>query len=175
MSIGQGDMIVTPLQMATTYAAIANGGTVMKPRLGWQLQTPSAVGASETNREFRPSVAAKLPLESTEIAVIRDGLRDVVSGGSGTAVSTFTGFPLDRFPIAGKTGTAQIGESEAGRNDAWFVSYGPIASPQYVISVLVQDAGHGGTSAGPIARQIWEAIFQVDKNTDVRLGSDSSG
>ena len=107
--------------------------------------------------------------------MIREGLRDVVSGGDGTAVSTFAGFPLDRFPIAGKTGTAQIGESEADRNDAWFVSYGPIDSPQYVISVIIQDAGHGGTSAGPVARQIWEAIFDLDTNTDVRLGADSSG
>ena len=175
MSIGQGDMIVTPLQMAVTYAAIANGGNVMKPRLGWELETPSATGASETSKTFRPSVTAKLPLEDAELAIIQEGLRDVVSGSSGTAVSTFAGFPLDRFPIAGKTGTAQIGESELGRNDAWFISYGPISAPRYVISVLIQDAGHGGTSAGPVARQIWEAIFQVDKNTDVRLGSDSSG
>lgn len=175
MSIGQGDMIVTPLQMAVTYAAIANGGNVMRPRLGWELQTPSSEGTAETNKTFRPSVTTELPLEATEIEVIRDGLRDVVTGASGTASSTFAGFPLDRFPIAGKTGTAQIGESEANRNDAWFVSYGPVDSPQYVISVLVQDAGHGGTSAGPIARQIWEAIFDVDNNTDVRLGVDSSG
>lgn len=173
MSIGQGDMIVTPLQMAVTYSAIANGGKVMTPRLGWELQTPSGLGTSETNKTFKASVRAELPLESTEIAVIQDGLRDVISGDQGTAVYTFSGFPLDRFPIAGKTGTAQIGETE--NNDAWFISYGPIESPQYVISVLVQDAGHGGTSAGPIARQIWEGIFDIDKNTDVRLGVDTSG
>ena len=175
MSIGQGDLVVTPLQMAVTYAAIANGGKVMRPRIGWELETPTSTDTSETMKTFRSSVQAKLPLESTEIEVIREGLVDVVTGGSGTAVSTFAGFPLDRFPIAGKTGTAQIGEADADRNDAWFVSYGPVDSPQYVISVLVQDAGHGGTSAGPIARQIWEAIFDVDKNTDVRLGADSSG
>lgn len=175
MSIGQGDMIVTPLQMAVTYAAIANGGNVVRPRIGWELQTPSETGVSETNRTFEPSVTAKLALESTEIAVIREGLQDVISGDQGTAVSAFSGFPLDRFPIAGKTGSAQIGESEADRNDAWFVSYGPVDSPQYVIAVLVQDAGHGGTSAGPVARQIWEAIFNIDKDTDVHLGQDFSG
>lgn len=174
MSIGQGDLNVTPLQMAVTYAAIANDGKVMRPRIGWALETPLATGTSETEKTFRASVQARLPLESTEMEVIREGLEDVVTGGNGTAVSTFAGFPLDRFPIAGKTGTAQIGESEADRNDAWFVSYGPVGSPQYVISVLVQDAGHGGTSAGPIARQIWEAIFDVDKDTDVSLGVDSS-
>ncbi|MEA2516319.1 MAG: penicillin-binding protein 2, partial [Actinomycetota bacterium] len=173
MSIGQGDMIVSPLQMAVTYAAIANGGDVMRPRIGWELQTPSSTGTPEVNKTFRESVAAKLPLEDADIEVIREGLQAVISGSSGTAVSAFAGFPLDRFPIAGKTGTAEIGESD--RNDAWFVSYGPIESPQYVIAVLVQDAGHGGTSAAPIARQIWEAIFQVDQNTDVHLGSDSSG
>ena len=175
MSIGQGDMIVTPLQMATTFAAIANDGKVMRPRLGWALQTPSPTGLSETNKTYRPSVVEELPLDPTELAVIHEGLVDVISGDQGTAVSAFSGFPLDRFPLAGKTGTAQIGTNEAGRNDAWFISYGPVDSPQYVISVLVQDAGHGGTSAGPIARQIWEGIFDIDQNTDVRLGADSSG
>ena len=173
MAIGQGDMIVTPLQMAVTYGAIANGGNVLRPRLGWELQTPLEDGSAETERAFRPSVTAELPLDDAEVDVIQQGLEDVVMGDQGTAVSAFAGFPLDRFPIAGKTGTAQIGNTD--RNDAWFISYGPAGSPRYVVSVIVQDAGHGGTSAAPIARQIWEGIFEVDKNTDVRLSVDNSG
>jgi penicillin-binding protein 2 len=175
MSIGQGDVIVSPLQMAVTYAAIANGGEVVRPRLGWELTTPMGDGlAPEVNKTYKPQVVTKLPLDTTELGVIQDGLQAVVSGDAGTAVSAFAGFPLDRFPLAGKTGTAQI-DDENERNDAWFVSYGPVDSPQYVIAVLVQDAGHGGESAAPIARQVWEGIFDIDKATDVRLGSDSSG
>lgn len=173
MAIGQGDMIVTPLQMAVTYGAIASGGNVVRPRLGWELQTPLEDGGVETERSFRPSVTTELPLEDAEVDIIRQGLEDVVMGDQGTAVSAFAGFPLERFPIAGKTGTAQIGSTD--RNDAWFISYGPSGSARYVVSVIVQDAGHGGTSAAPIARQIWEGIFEVDKNTDVRLSVDNSG
>ena len=173
MAIGQGDLIATPLQMAVTYAAIANGGDVMQPRLGWEMARPTDLETTEVVREFKERVVQRLPLDPTEVGVIQQGLQDVVTGSEGTAQYAFSGFPLDRFPIAGKTGTAQIGGT--GGNDAWFISYGPVGSPQYVISVLVQDSGHGGESAAPIARQIWEGIFDVDQNTDVRLGVDASG
>ena len=173
MSIGQGDMVVTPLQMAVTYAAIANGGAVVQPRLGWELATPGDDDTSETVKMFKERVVTRLPLDDAEIAAIRDGLQDVITGDQGTAVYAFSGFPTDQYPLAGKTGTAEIGET--GLNDAWFISYGPADSPRYVISVMVQEAGHGGESAAPIARQIWEGIFEIDTKTDVRLGVDSSG
>jgi penicillin-binding protein 2 len=80
---------------------------------------------------------------------------------------------LSKYPIAGKTGTAQIGTSIF--NDAWFVSYGPLPNPRYVIAIYVQKAGHGGESAAPIARQIWESILGIDKNATVTLGQDQSG
>ena len=175
MSIGQGDLLVTPLQMAVTYGAIANRGTVVTPRLGWALAVPAADGGIETTRKFRSRPAAKLPLDDAEISVLREGLARVVSGGSGTARGTFAGFPLSRFPVSGKTGTAQLSSTNTGLNDAWFVSYAPSASPDYVIAVYVEEAGHGGTSAAPIARQIWEGIFGIDRSTSVRLGSDASG
>ena len=173
MSIGQGDMIVSPLQMAVTYAAIANGGNVMQPRIGWELTTPMDADTTQSERTFKAKVVNKLPLEPTEISVMHEGLIDVISGPLGTAAYAFSGFPTNRYPIAGKTGTAEIGET--GLNDAWFVSYGPADDPQYVISVLVQEAGHGGENAAPIARQVWEAIFGLDKKTDVQLGQDFSG
>lgn len=174
MSIGQGDLLVTPLQMAVTYAAIANGGNVVEPRIGWKLATPAGQ-EPRAARAFRPAEAARLPLDDAELAVIRRGLWQVTSGGAGTARGTFAEFPLDRFPVAGKTGTAQLVSGQTDLNDAWFVSYGPKDSADYVIAVYVEKAGHGGTSAAPIARQIWEAIAGVDKRAVVRLGSDFSG
>ena len=176
MSIGQGDLLVTPLQMAVTYGAIGNGGNVVRPRIGWELATPiPGEEGTEIEREFQPSITNKLGLDDAELGVIREGLWRVTTGASGTARGTFAGFPLDEYPVAGKTGTAQLVSGDTSLNDAWFISYAPKDSADYVIAVYVEQAGHGGTSAGPIARQIWEGIFGLDRKTDVQLGSDASG
>ncbi len=223
MSIGQGDLKVTPLQMATSYSALVNGGAVWEPRVGLDvrrppvqdqdeleesqssdvddLDEPSATeettteapgeegaapdtekvdpGDSKVLKDIKARKTAELPLDETQLGVIREGLELVVTGASGTAAGAFAGFPLDQFPIAGKTGTAQRGET--GLNDSWFISYGPADDPGYVMSVYVEEAGHGGTTSAPIARQIWEGIAAlegvggVDKATEVSLGSDGSG
>lgn len=176
MSIGQGDLVVTPLQMAVTYAAIANEGEVMEPRVGDQIVKASADEdeEGEVTRDIAAKVARELALDETELGVIQEGLVDVLMGAEGTARGAFAGFPLDQYPLAGKTGTAQIGDTPD--NDAWFISYGPVDDPQYVISVYVEKTwGHGGEVAAPVARQIWEEIFDIDHETDVQLGQDSSG
>lgn len=174
MAIGQGDVLATPIQMAVTYAAIANGGKVLQPRLGWRLGEPDpTTGSERIVRAFKARTVARLPLDPAEIEILRQGLVDVISGDQGTAAGAFAGFPLDSFPLAGKTGTAELGETDL--NDAWFVSYGPADAPRYVIAVYVERAGHGGETAAPIARQIWEGIAGIDERTDVRLGVDASG
>ncbi|MDQ3751758.1 MAG: penicillin-binding protein 2 [Actinomycetota bacterium] len=175
MSIGQGDLIVTPLQMATTYAAIANGGKVWRPHLGARLSVPGPSGRGRVVRKFDTRVTARLPLAPDELGVIRQGLVQVISGPAGTAAGAFAGFPLDKLPLAGKTGTAELSATDSSLNDAWFLSYGPARSPRYVISVYVERAGHGGESAAPIAREIWEGIGGFSSTTNVTLGRDSSG
>ena len=215
MSIGQGDLKVTPIQMATSYAALLNGGIVWEPRMGFEIRKPPVQDQNEleatqtrtktdervddgTTAATRPAVTEQvdlsksklvkeiksrkkstLPLDEIQMGVIREGLELVVGGSSGTAAGSFAGFPLEQFPIAGKTGTAQRGET--GENDSWFLSYGPADDPGYVIAVYVEQAGHGGTTSAPIARQIWEGIADlegvqgVDTSTDVSLASDGSG
>lgn len=223
MAIGQGDLKVTPLQMATSYSALVNGGTVWEPRVGFDVRRPPVQDQDELEesqssepddldqtsltdttttevpdeesaapntdkvdpsdskvvKDIKAKKAATLPLDETQLGVIREGLELVVTGASGTAAGAFAGFPLDQFPIGGKTGTAQRGET--GLNDSWFVSYGPADDPGYVMSVYVEEAGHGGTTSAPIARQIWEGIALlegvggVDQSTEVSLGSDGSG
>ncbi|MDQ3913849.1 MAG: penicillin-binding protein 2 [Actinomycetota bacterium] len=177
MAIGQGDLVVSPLQMAVAYAAIAaDSGEVWEPRVGREIGQPDPeTGREEILREVEPKVVRRLPLDAAELGVIHEGLVDVVSGDNGTAAGAFAGFPLDRHPVAGKTGTAQIGESELDENYAWFVSYAPADDPQYVVSVYVAKAGHGGETAAPIARQIYEGLFGLDDATDVSLGHDESG
>ncbi|MGH2699597.1 MAG: penicillin-binding protein 2 [Actinomycetota bacterium] len=215
MAIGQGDLKVTPIQMATSYAALLNGGIVWEPRMGYEIRKPPVqeqdeLEATQTKtsteenaddgaiapqkpavteqvdldksklvKEVKSRKKSTLPLDDAQMGVIREGLELVVGGSAGTAAGSFAGFPLDRFPIAGKTGTAQRGET--GENDSWFLSYGPAGDPGYVIAVYVEQAGHGGTTSAPIARQIWEGIAAlegvegIDTSTDVSLASDGSG
>jgi penicillin-binding protein 2 len=173
MAIGQGDLIVTPMQLAVAFSAIANGGTVWQPQLADSLSNLDELEQPQVVKEFDDRAAAKLPLDSIQLGVIQEGLELVISGGQGTASSAFSGFPLDEFPLAGKTGTAEV--DGGTRNDAWFVAYGPTDSPRYLVAVAVEDAGHGGESAAPIARQLFEGIFGIDKETTVRLGEDFSG
>jgi penicillin-binding protein 2 len=173
MAIGQGDVLATPLQMAVTYSAIANGGKVFAPRVGMKIARPK--GKSEqTVKDIKAPVVGHLPLDDTELNVIRQGLGLVITGSTGTAHSTFQGYPESSYPIAGKTGTAQLPGTT--QNDAWFMSYGPTTNPRYVVAVEVQKAGFGAVSAAPISRQIWEAIFHIDKTARVHsLGSGGSG
>jgi penicillin-binding protein 2 len=174
MSIGQGDLLATPLQMAVTYAAIANGGSVLRPHIGAALGEPDPETGEETVvREFETHENAKLPLDTTELGVIHQGLLDVITGAEGTGASAFAGFPLDRFPVAGKTGTAQY-SATSDLNRAWFVSYAPADDPQYVVAVYLDQAGHGGESAAPVARQIYEGIFEIDKTVEAGSGTDVS-
>jgi penicillin-binding protein 2 len=175
MAIGQGELIVTPLQMAVTYAAVGNGGRIVEPRLAKALGRTTPEGDPEILREFKSETVRRLPLDDSEWAPIRQGLELVISGDQGTAAGAFAGYPQGRFPIAGKTGTAQIGSVDSGLNYAWFASYAPVDDPEYVVVVYLEKAGHGGESAAPVARQIYEGIFGIDEKADVELSQDASG
>jgi penicillin-binding protein 2 len=166
MSIGQGDLVVTPTQLAVTYAALANGGRVLEPRVAARVAD---------GRRFETRVANELSLDAMELAVIERGLTQVVTGAEGTARAAFSGFPLDRYPVAGKTGTAETGDGRI--NDAWFAGYAPAHEPRYVVSVYLErtEGAHGGEVAAPVARQIFEEVFGIDDRTQVRLGRDGSG
>ncbi|PRX96366.1 penicillin-binding protein 2 [Allonocardiopsis opalescens] len=150
-AIGQGDVLVTPLQLAVAYAAIANGGTRYEPRVGRALI--SADGSQV--REIEPIVAGELPVDDEVLAYMRDALADVPV--EGTARGAFAGFPLDEIPVAGKTGTATITGSEDGT--AWFASYAPADDPQFAVVIMVDHAGGGGSAAAPVARRIYEGIY----------------
>ena len=173
MSIGQGDLLATPIQMAVTTAAVANGGIVYEPQVASQIARPDDGDVQQTVKEFAPKEVARLPLDAVELSMIQQGMRDVVEGGAGTAKSAFSGFPLTAVPVAGKTGTSELGET--GLQDAWFVSYAPADDPQYVIVVYLEKSGHGGESAAPIAREIYEGIFGISEGISVQLGVDESG
>jgi penicillin-binding protein 2 len=171
MAIGQGDLKTNPLQMAVALSAIANGGNVMEPHVGAELSSQDPdTGEDEVVREIEPTVVAELGLDDLELSMIREGMQLVVSSGAGTANDAFAGFPVSQVPVAGKTGTAQIGETPL--NYSWFIAYAPADAPEYVIAVyLDRVTSHGGESAAPIAREILEGIFKLDKSTDVQIAS----
>ena len=146
-SIGQGDVAVTPLQLAVMYAAFANGGTVLTPRVGSALVDP-VTGASE---EVAPGPRHRAPVSAEVGSYVRGALRDVVTGGS--VRRTFAGLP--GWPVAGKTGTAEV---TGKRDTSWFVSYAPVNLPTWVVAVVVAQGGPGARTAAPVARAVHETL-----------------
>ena len=155
MSIGQGDVQATPLQVASAYAAVANGGTVWRPHLGREIR--SADGELVTTIDPEPASHVEAPEAYWQ--ELRTGLQEVVMGDRGTATTPFIGFPLDTIPVAGKTGTAEAGSTEIPYS--WFASYAPANDPQYVVVVMVEEGGGGSQTSAPIVRRIYDAIFDL--------------
>ena len=151
LAIGQGDLLVTPLQLAVATAAIANGGDVFVPRLA--LKVTDASG--NTLKEFESEVRSRVQMNSEDLDAVRRGMRYVVSEPDGTAHGAFSGFSI---PVAGKTGTA---EKKPEDDYAWFVGYAPADAPQIVVVALIEQGGHGSSVAAPMVRRVMEAYFGV--------------
>jgi penicillin-binding protein 2 len=153
MGIGQGDVLVTPLQLANAYATFANGGTRYVPQIAVRAQKYMT---DEVTKEFTPEVAGQVPLPPEVRQPIYDGLYNVPI--SGTATRAFAGFPLDQFPVAGKTGTAQV-DNKA--DTAVFAAFGPAPAPRYAMSVFLAESGFGGTASAPVSRALFDALAGV--------------
>jgi penicillin-binding protein 2 len=161
LSIGQGFLLVTPLQMAMAYSALANGGKLLQPHLGWKIQTPDG----RLVRLIRPKLIGRLPISKRQAAYLRDALMGVPERG--TAEVAFNGFPLAEFPVAGKTGTAEIRPKQPY---SWFAALAPAGNPRYVVIAMVEQAGHGSTTAAPVVRRILEGLFGI-KSTKLVAGA----
>ncbi len=166
VAVGQGPLIVTPLQTAVMMATIANGGTIYRPHVVKMIERTKADGSVE-RLQVASEVNRKLEFPPGALETVREGLWKVVNEEGGTAGnSRITG--LD---ICGKTGTAQVIAqsgwfSTAGlpfmqRDHAWFVSYATLRSPQIVVAIFVEHAGqHGGTDAAPLAKMLYQSKFK---------------
>lgn len=148
-AIGQGDVAATPLQMAVVYAAIANGGRLWTPQVADALLTAQG----EVVQTVEPEESGRVLLDKQTWQILRDGLAGV--NRQGTGAPAFTGFDLDTYPVAGKTGSA---ESFGRRSTAWYASYGPTDDPRYAVVVVVEQGGIGGEIAAPAARSIWDLL-----------------
>lgn len=153
-SIGQGETATTPLQVAASYLAIANGGELLRPHLGRAIVSPEG----EVIEEFGREVIGTLDIDTATLAALKDGLERVVLDEAGTGNEAFDGFPLDRYPVAGKTGTA---EQQPRVPYAWFAAYAPADDPKYVVTVAVEEGGGGAQTAAPIVRGIFEHAFGI--------------
>jgi penicillin-binding protein 2 len=149
LAIGQGDLQADPLQMAVAYAALGNGGEIVKPHLA--LQTEDAAG--RVVEEFTPEIVRTIEIDPVARETIMAGLNDAAQAPDGTSYGVFGGFPV---PVAGKTGTA---ERPPNGDQSWYVVLAPFPKPKIVTAVTVEQGGFGADTAAPIALQVLSAYF----------------
>jgi penicillin-binding protein 2 len=166
LAVGQGDVQVDPLQLATAYATIANGGYVVKPHLGERIEDSTG----RVIQEFRTPHRRHLNIPFAFRTAILEGLRAAAGSPGGTSYPVFKDFPI---PVAGKTGTAQRG---AGRADqSWYVGLAPYPHPRYVVVATAEGGGFGAQTAAPIVRQILATLFNVKNKAKTSGGTNLQG
>lgn len=154
-AIGQGDTTVTPLQLARVYAAVANGGTLVTPHLGKAVMTPTG----ELVRRIEPGPAGKVPVRKATLDWLRNALRTVTESGTGYGPFFRAGFPLQKLPVATKTGT---GEVYGKQTTSWFASFAPANKPQYAVVMMVSQGGTGSGISGPSVAELYKTLFGID-------------
>jgi penicillin-binding protein 2 len=164
LSIGQGDMLVTPLQMAQAMAIVANGGKFYQTRLVRQVQSlDQKIVTAYQEREKRT-----LDVSETTMDEVRKGMIDVVNGPNGTGHEG----QLEGVEVAGKTGTAQWGPKNKERTAAWFAGFLPADEPRYAFAAVYEgDVGskvHGGTVAAPMIAGVFKEIYKSSETANHR-------
>ncbi|HBV58197.1 MAG TPA: penicillin-binding protein 2 [Candidatus Magasanikbacteria bacterium] len=144
LSIGQGDLLVTPLQVANYTAIIANGGTSYRPHIVKNIEN------SETKEKIDivPKIIEKNVLPDSILKIVREGMRSTIISGSAQLLNTLP------IAVAGKTGTAQWSSKYSPH--AWFTGFGPYENPQIVLTILIEEGGEGSHVAVPVAREVFD-------------------
>jgi len=153
--VGQGDDLVTPLQLAVVYAAIENGGTIVRPHIG--LQVENGIG-DKVLQTIDPPPTRHVDINPVYLDAIREGLREAASDPGGTSADVMGSFPE---PVYGKTGTAQTYPNGVEEDQAWYACFVPATatSKPIVVVVTVEKGGFGAVAAAPVARQILSQWF----------------
>jgi penicillin-binding protein 2 len=165
LATGQGDLQTNPLQMAIAYAALANGGTIVTPHVG--LEVDDAAG--RVLREFSPPPRRHVHMNATYRADILEGLHDAAQNGGGTSFDVFGDFPI---PVAGKTGTAQ---RPPYPDQSWYGVLAPYPDPRIVTFVTMEEGGFGAEAAAPAARRILEAYFANQLSAEAKSAAGEAG
>jgi penicillin-binding protein 2 len=147
--------------MAQAYGLIANGGKLCRPHLVDKIVN----GAGKLVKRISGN-CTRMPYSHAQLDYVRAAMESVPR--SGTASLAFSGFPLDRIPVAGKTGTAP---RPPFQSTSWFASMVPANDPKYVVVVMVEQGGYGAESAAPIARRIIERLFGLQPSGPVSGGN----
>ncbi|MBK5224321.1 MAG: penicillin-binding protein 2 [Acidimicrobiia bacterium] len=155
LAIGQGDISVTPAQLANAYATMGNGGTLRHLNIALKVTDPTS---GEVIQSFGPRDVRDLELDQGVRQVITDGLVGVTTRTGqhrGTGAVVFDGFPHAQYPVAGKTGTAQV---TGKASSSVFAAWAPAQNPEYAVSVMIEQGGYGSGVAAPITRRILEPL-----------------
>jgi penicillin-binding protein 2 len=175
LAIGQGDVLVTPLQMTRFYAMVANGGKLVEPHIVKAVEEPSNEGQPPVVlRPYAPKPPKDVELSPGTIRVVQEGLYAATHENYGTSSGIFGSFPVE---VAGKTGTAEkfvrLPGYQGLQDQAWWCGYGPYAEPKLVVCAVIENGGHGGTAAAPAALQVFQHFFEVDPESYVATIQDS--
>ena len=156
LAVGQNVLVVTPLQLARAYAALANGGTLYEPHVAWRILRSEGDPADpdEVLETIEPKVVGTVSLPPDVRNPIVAGL-DGVTSGLGTAASAFEGFDQSSFKVVGKTGTAQV---DGKADTSFFASYGPAIAPRYSLTAVMEESGFGAEASGEVVRDVYELI-----------------
>ena len=157
MAFGQGGTVLTPIGLADAYATFANGGTRYQPEVAAGIVSP----AGKVVQLYGPKIEGKVALPAAVRNPILEGLLGVVNNPSGTAYATFhqyANFNLSSFPIAGKTGTASNPNQE--EPNSWFVGFGPVGHPKYVVLCVIAQGGYGADAAAPVVAQTFDYLVR---------------
>jgi penicillin-binding protein 2 len=169
LAIGQGDLLVTPMQMARLYALIANGGKLVAPHVLEDVENANGTAV--------PVPAFPAPrtvgIDQRALDVVRQGLWEGTHLPFGTSYGVFGNFAVS---IAGKTGTAEkivtLPGYTGNQDQSWWCGYGPTGDPKLVVCVLIENGGHGGTAAAPAAEQVFASFFHVKARLAAPIHSD---
>ena len=151
-AIGQGDTIVTPLQLARAYGALSNGGTLYEPRVAKAIVAPDGT----VLRRFQPVAAGHVPSSAAALKYVDNALLGTPKVG--TLAWKFTDFPLDKVQVRGKTGSAEV---YGKQSTSWVATY----DKNYVVVMMVSQAGTGSGTSGPAVRAIWESLYGITGST----------
>jgi penicillin-binding protein 2 len=176
LAFGQGGTAITPIEQAVAYATFADNGTRYVP----QIAAAIVSSTGKVIKRFTPVVAGHVPLTPADHAAMEAGFEGAVQstapGDLGTAASTFADFPFNQLSLAGKTGTASSTEQVP---TSWFVGWGPVNDPRYLIAVVIAKGGYGASAAAPVAETGFKYLVShpegpVDLTAPTLTGSSSS-
>jgi penicillin-binding protein 2 len=172
MSIGQGNLLVSPLQQAVAYSALENGGKVVTPHVGQAILEPGSTTQAIPGGRIDPGPVRDLHLPQELLSEIKQGLYGATHAGDGTSTATFGNF---QPTVYGKTGTAEVPTTDCPNcADAWWAGWAEQGGKPLVVVAFIHDGGHGGVSAAPVAASIFQSFYDPRSPYSFHAGTDQS-